>query len=235
MSRANQDCQVIGNRHLLSIGGYDPTAGNESAIVDPWPFGLGLFDMTALEWTDKYDAAAPPYVQSDHVKAFYRKNSEYPSSWSDPSLGANFTSSPNASTTTPNVSTTTHEAVAQNTQATHHHVSAGAIAGGVAGGIVGLLIIFVVAWLCFNRRPKQHTSAYLINGQKNADHFNTTANSEEAIPYGVKPELEVTAPVGVTRASKTSAPRYHELDPQIEPHLIGQSVERAELPERSKS
>ncbi|MCJ1462072.1 hypothetical protein MMC07_000672 [Pseudocyphellaria aurata] len=234
VSRASQDCQVIGNRHLLSIGGYDPTASNESAIVDPWPYGLGLFDMTALEWTERYDAAAQPYVQSDQVKAFYHKNSKYPSSWSDTSLGAVFTSSSNASTTTSNSSTTTPKAGAQNTQVTRHHVSAAAIAGGVVGGIIGLLVVFAVAWLCFNRRQKQHPSAFRIDGQKSPDYFDSTTNSKDAVPYGVKPELEVTTPAELTGASNTSAPQYHELNSQIEQHMIGPSVVRAELAGLSK-
>lgn len=77
-SRANSYCQVIGNRHMLSIGGCDPTAPNPTAVVDPGPYGPGIFDMTALQWTDRYDAAAMPCVQSDQVKPSARASGTPP-------------------------------------------------------------------------------------------------------------------------------------------------------------
>lgn len=157
-SRTAHHCHGIGNRQMLSIGGYDPTSRGEYAIVDPWPYGLGIFDMTALQWTDKYDAAAIAYVQSDQVQTYYSKGSNYPSSWNDPLLEAIFTNSRNDSTTNRNASTTAPTTEAEINQAAQQN-SAGLIAGGVLGGIFGLAVFFFVAWLCFKRRDKKKTAA----------------------------------------------------------------------------
>jgi hypothetical protein len=144
---------------MLSIGGYDPTAHNETAVVDPSPYGLGIFDMTALQWTDQYDAAAMPYVQSDQVKMYYSKGFRYPSSWDDSFLEAIFTNSTNASTITPKIR-------AQINQAAHRN-SAGRIVGGVLGGLAGLAVFLFAAWLCYKRRYKRKTVPRPINKQKN--------------------------------------------------------------------
>ena len=179
-SRAAQHCLAIGNRHMLSIGGYDPTVPNRSAVVDPWPYGLGIFDMTALQWADKYDAAAMPYVQSDQVKTYYSEGSKYPSSWNDPSLKAIFTNSTNTSATTPKIGAQTKHAA--------HQSSAKVIAGGVVGGIGGLTVLLVAAWLCFKRKYTRKTAPHHIDKQ------NTTAQLNNATTYGIKPELAVTTP-----------------------------------------
>lgn len=64
---------------MLSIGGadplqdrlYDTTAhGARRALFatpDPFLQGLGLFDITRLNWTTMYDARAPTYGQGGRV------------------------------------------------------------------------------------------------------------------------------------------------------------------------
>ena len=47
--------------------------------VDPWPQGLGVFDITDLEWKDRYDASAGPYQTPEMVKQYYASNPRYPS------------------------------------------------------------------------------------------------------------------------------------------------------------
>jgi hypothetical protein len=75
--RHRQTCHVVGRRHLLSIGGLDAIEtrlhyGNLFDTPDPFPQGLGLFDMTSLNWTTYYNASAAPYEQSALVAEFYR-------------------------------------------------------------------------------------------------------------------------------------------------------------------
>ena len=61
---------------MISIGGRQPSSLDVlGAQADPWAGGLGVFDMTALEWVDHYDAAAAKYVSPDIVKSYY--NSSY--------------------------------------------------------------------------------------------------------------------------------------------------------------
>jgi hypothetical protein len=55
----------VGKRQVLTIGG---TGGSEA---DPAPQGLLLFDMTALEWKDSYDANAAAYERNETVQKWY--------------------------------------------------------------------------------------------------------------------------------------------------------------------
>jgi hypothetical protein len=73
---------------MLSIGG-----NQESPFTnrDPWTKGLGIFDMTALSWTNTYDAAALAYERPSLVSQFYANNSRYPIEWADPELQSIFT------------------------------------------------------------------------------------------------------------------------------------------------
>lgn len=144
-----------------------------------------------------------PYVQSDQVKTYYSKGSEYLSSWNDPLLEAIFANSKNASTTTPKTDAEINQPA--------HQISAGVIAGGVLGGIVGLVGILFAAWLCFKWRRKRKTALHPITEQ------NTTAQRNEAIPYGIKPELDATTPA-----------RLDSNPPQ--PQMLGPEARR-QLPE----
>ena len=36
--------------------------GEDKVIPDPWPQGLGIFDMSAMEWKANYDPEAKAYV-----------------------------------------------------------------------------------------------------------------------------------------------------------------------------
>lgn len=56
---------------MLSYGGWDPTGAASYSIQDPWPYGIGVFDMTALTWKSQFNPDAAAYVQSDLVKDFY--------------------------------------------------------------------------------------------------------------------------------------------------------------------
>lgn len=69
-------CHVVGNRQMLSIGGLDPTSNyNVStspwSIPDPFPQGLGIFDMTEMEWVQTYDPDAAAYASPQIVQQWY--------------------------------------------------------------------------------------------------------------------------------------------------------------------
>lgn len=56
---------------MLSIGGWDPTLTAEFTPVDPWKYGIGIFDITLLRWQTYYNSLAGPYVRSDVVNNYY--------------------------------------------------------------------------------------------------------------------------------------------------------------------
>jgi hypothetical protein len=76
-SRSGQACLPIRSRQLLSMGGllnydedYDDN-GDPWRDPDPNPRGLGIFDMSALEWKDSYDADAADYETNETIRSWY--------------------------------------------------------------------------------------------------------------------------------------------------------------------
>ena len=90
--RYRHTCNVIGNRQMVIVGGQivDPKYADTASATDntlgpdPWPKGFGIFDLSALEFTSKYDSSAAPYVTPEVVKSHIKENGQYPASWSDP-------------------------------------------------------------------------------------------------------------------------------------------------------
>lgn len=67
---------VIGQRHMLTIGGVD-TKRNYPEFFwdrDPFPRGLGIFDMTAMTWirNGRYNASAEAYRSPQAVEEWYK-------------------------------------------------------------------------------------------------------------------------------------------------------------------
>lgn len=64
--RSLHSCNVVGNRQMVSVGGTVSNAvGEDSIIPDPWPQGLGIFDMSAMEWKENYDPEAKAYISPE--------------------------------------------------------------------------------------------------------------------------------------------------------------------------
>ena len=67
---------------MIIIGGVDPTndtifsgsADSGTEPMDPWPEGIGIFDMTALKFKDSYEAKAKQYETPDLIKRFYNND-----------------------------------------------------------------------------------------------------------------------------------------------------------------
>jgi hypothetical protein len=68
--RAGSSCQVV-NSQMISVGGWDPTGTASYTNIDPWTYGVGVFDLTSLNWRNGFNSSARPYVRSDLVNAFY--------------------------------------------------------------------------------------------------------------------------------------------------------------------
>ena len=77
--RVGHTCELIGNRQMVSIGGINPnistgpTGPGGLNFADPWPQGLGIFDMVALRWTNSYDANAAPYTPANVIENWYNQ------------------------------------------------------------------------------------------------------------------------------------------------------------------
>lgn len=69
--RASHKCQVIGHRHMLVIGGHDPSSSNFGGIPDAFANGLGIFDMSNLVWAENFDPGADDYVRPSLINDYY--------------------------------------------------------------------------------------------------------------------------------------------------------------------
>ncbi|KAJ9611459.1 hypothetical protein H2200_004643 [Cladophialophora chaetospira] len=213
--RTGHRCQLIGNRSMLVIGG-GLFANSDLTKVDPHPNGLGIFDLSTLQWTTTYNATAPAYERPTMVQDYYSENHTVPS-WSDAALStlfpfraslqtvpdANQTTPANSSTHSPTVSATT----TPNTSSSKHGASVGAIVGGVIGGVTALVILGVGLFLW--RRRKR------------------AARSPSEHP---RPEKSQTQISGNPVHEKDGAPPRHELGPGAENPVKPQSdITRYEL------
>jgi hypothetical protein len=94
MSRVNHACNIAGNRQMVVTGGLNPASPNQQeqfTAPDPWRRGIGVFDMTTLQWKDSYDAEAEPYVTPEVIKSWYATNGPYPATWDDTVVEGLFT------------------------------------------------------------------------------------------------------------------------------------------------
>jgi hypothetical protein len=79
---------------MAVIGGFDNTVTsvNLTGWRDPWPQGIGIFDLSDMEWKDYYDPSAAAYTTPKAVKDWYKQNGQYPSQWDDVAVQGWFTS-----------------------------------------------------------------------------------------------------------------------------------------------
>lgn len=91
--RVGHACAAPG-RQMFIVGGMNPASPNFSALhttKDPWLNGIGVFDLTLLQWRSFYDPQLNVYQTSDVIKNWYNTNGPYPSTWGDPFLQTYFT------------------------------------------------------------------------------------------------------------------------------------------------
>lgn len=176
--RIRHTCHSFG-RQMLSIGGQDPTNEyNDTFTPDPFSQGLGIFDLTNLRWSDRYNADAEPYETPAVVKAWYAANGPSTRTWDSPvvqrlfsrnigSSGAVGTASSSTSSEEPNSSTT------------------GAIVGGVVGGTAALCLVAGLAWW-LRRRKRRTTHGHHENPsqeqtqhQIHKDHLQSDVSAQE--------------------------------------------------------
>lgn len=62
---------------MIVTGGLNLASANFTDLIsrpDVWTQGIGVFDMTAMQWKDHYDADAQPYMTPAAVKSWYAAN-----------------------------------------------------------------------------------------------------------------------------------------------------------------
>lgn len=71
--RSHHSCVIAGQRQMISIGGYQDHLGSPDAWTDadPYPQGIGIFDLTESVWKEDFDARAAQYEPPGMVRAFY--------------------------------------------------------------------------------------------------------------------------------------------------------------------
>ena len=74
----------------MAVIGGTVSSAQQYAIADPWTNGIGIFDLSDMEWKDSYDANAGPYITPEFVKVHNIQN-PYPDKWSDPVVESWFT------------------------------------------------------------------------------------------------------------------------------------------------
>ena len=148
--REGHTCHVVGNRQMLSVGGLDPSASDHSAAInetDPFWQGIKVFDLTAMQWTNYYNATAAPYLAPSVVTAYYAAGSKYPSAWSSNDLEDLF-SQPTQNSSTSNSSTTSSPPF-KTPHAKDHTASA---VGGAVGGTTVVILVGLALYLLVRKR-----------------------------------------------------------------------------------
>ncbi|KAH8892581.1 hypothetical protein GQ53DRAFT_822784 [Thozetella sp. PMI_491] len=111
-------CVLAGGRHLISVGGFNNKLNEwTNPTVDPWPQGLGVFDLTTASWTHAYDPSAGAYDTPLVVKSWYANGSLQSVPWSSETVRDMFVNATSQTSTQP-MST-----------------NIGPIVGGIVGGV----------------------------------------------------------------------------------------------------
>jgi hypothetical protein len=68
-------CSVIGNRHMVSIGGGETLQSNfwaEARRPDPvFDNSIGIFDLSEMTWVEVFNQSVAPYVRPKALDAWY--------------------------------------------------------------------------------------------------------------------------------------------------------------------
>jgi hypothetical protein len=135
-------------RQMLVVGGIGPTFNSWTDVpTDEWAQGLGVFDMSALAWRQKFETGLERYAPAKVVQDFYDGGGLANVVWDSDAVKGIFNK---GSTTNPpgggggNYTGTTN---------------VGAIVGGVVGGLAALVAIGV--FYLFLRRRQQNKTAEL--------------------------------------------------------------------------
>lgn len=155
-------CNIVGNRQMLSIGGLDPSAPSLGAAhndTDSFWEGIKVLDLTALQWTNHYNATAAPYTAPSAVAAHYATGSRYPSRWSSSELKSLFVKPASDSSTPVEPSASALPQPGTVNATNHRAVAIGGTIGAVAAvAIVGLALYLLTRKRAHRKNSKQEVS-----------------------------------------------------------------------------
>jgi hypothetical protein len=71
--RGDHSCGLGRGGQVISVGGLDGFRGFPASYSDPdpWSRGIGVFDMSRMVWSDRYDSAHAPYETSSVIAQWY--------------------------------------------------------------------------------------------------------------------------------------------------------------------
>lgn len=135
---------------MVIVGGSSQLDGDgvENTSQNPWPLGLGIFDLTDMAFKDQHDADAAAYVSPSIVKDWYAKNDRFPQNIIETAKSW-FATSSEAPQETPKDANSNSGSSGSGTSHT------GAIAGGVVGGVIGLALIGGFTWFMVRRHRRR--------------------------------------------------------------------------------
>ena len=208
----------------LQVTNEGPESTGTNSLPDPWLQGIGIFDLTAMEWKEEYDPAAAPYVTPDAVKAFYQRNGRGPASWSNSVVQAWFTETtsnhtdPNSTSLTPQPgSPTPQPGLPGSPRSSKYNISA--IAGGIIGGAAALALISLLLFFFMRFRRRRDRLAVTPSDAeyRKPELENNCNNSIPGVIYRLAEMQGINDPIEMAG-----------IDIPIE--MPGKSVLRTELP-----
>lgn len=192
--RSAHSCSVAGRRQMVIVGGLGPDGLNR-VEGDSWPLGLGVFDLTEMEFKDRYNTDASGYTSPEVVKRWYTKNGSRAKNIKEGVEGL-FDRSSAAGTSATVVPTYTDVRLSSDSSSAGS-VNAGTIAGGVAGGFVVLAAVVAGVWIYIRRRARRQ---------------NTMPNiSQQFIPQPFESDSQARFEVDGRQIHEKDAQQRHEL------------------------
>lgn len=164
--RWGHSCNIIGKRQMISIGGlvtnstlnltrYHSVYISQDSIPDPWQQGIGIFDMSAMQWSDSYDHAAAPYVTPDMVKTYCQQNGREPASWSNDIAKSWFTESSVTESAPQRPDPASQTGLVDSSRS----MNINAIVGGTVGAVAAIAFVALLALFLLRRRRRRIHSA----------------------------------------------------------------------------
>lgn len=159
-------CDVVGKgrRQVLVVGGPGQEFENQQVLQDKppdvWANGLGVFDLSTLTWSDRFDADADEYDAPDVVKEWYNQGNG--ADWDSEDTKQLFSRTVVATTTTSGGGGTTMSSE-DGGSGNNKTRLIGGLVGGILGGILAVCVAGLVFW---RRRRRQENEA---NSDKELD------------------------------------------------------------------
>ncbi|GKT48136.1 Kelch repeat-containing protein [Colletotrichum spaethianum] len=204
--RRYHSCAVVGRRQMLSVGGTDGRTGWSGA--DPWPQGLGLFDMTNWTWKTNYDADAKNYETSSTIQDWYKTNGINSVHWSSDKVKALFNHNDSK------VSKNPKDDVNGDGKSSESSVPIAAIVGAVVGAVVGVIIGLALFWFIRRRSQKKGAIVEIAPAYAKDDTGTTSQTYYEPLPLS-----ELHAPTPQPELSGGTIPRQELWAPVPKPDI----------------